>query len=264
MYRTIDTAFWGDRKVSEDFSADERYLYLYLMTNNRTRLCGCYEITCKAMAFETGLPADKVKKALSALDEKHHVIMYDPATSEVLLLNWAKYQWNTSPKTLASVRKDAASIHNESYKEAVLDLVNRAENGEERDTLSIPYQYPIEGVSIPFCSVSNTKPKSKSDSKDKEKYIEIVNYLNTATGSNYKPLAKETVKHINARLSEGYTIDDFKTVIDKKARDWIGTEQEKYLRPETLFGSKFEGYLNQHVTKKSSFDVLAQIAAGGP
>ena len=58
MYRTIDTAFWGDRKVSEDFSADERYLYLYLMTNNRTRLCGCYEITCKAMAFETGLPAE--------------------------------------------------------------------------------------------------------------------------------------------------------------------------------------------------------------
>ena len=45
-------------------------------------------------------------------------------------------------------------------------------------------------------------------------------------------------------------IDDFKTVIDKKADDWIGTDMEKYLRPETLFGTKFESYLNQPEKKK--------------
>ena len=53
------------------------------------------------------------------------------------------------------------------------------------------------------------------------------------------------------RLKEGYTIDDFKTVIDKKVSGWLGTEFEQYLTPQTLFGSKFEKYLNQKIITKS-------------
>lgn len=64
-------------------------------------------------------------------------------------------------------------------------------------------------------------------------------------------MPKRLKKHINARLNEKYTVDDFKKVIDKKCNEWIGTEYEKFLRPETLFGSKFEGYLNQNIRTKS-------------
>ena len=53
-----------------------------------------------------------------------------------------------------------------------------------------------------------------------------------------------------ARLNEGYSLDDFKQVIEKKVNEWKGTEMEKYLRPETLFGTKFENYLNQKIAKK--------------
>lgn len=71
---------------------------------------------------------------------------------------------------------------------------------------------------------------------------EIIAYLNGKIGSHYRDgaLAK---KHINARLKEGYTLDDFKTVIDSKVAEWGGTDMAKYLRPETLFGTKFDGYL---------------------
>ena len=55
---------------------------------------------------------------------------------------------------------------------------------------------------------------------------------------------------INARLKEGFTVEDFKTVIDKKVDEWKGTELEQYLRPDTLFGTKFESYLNQNIIKK--------------
>lgn len=91
--------------------------------------------------------------------------------------------------------------------------------------------------------------------RDKDNYIkarkEIIDYLNQRAGTNYRANAEKAKKHINARLNEKYTVDDFKKVIDKKCNEWIGTEYEKFLRPETLFGSKFEGYLNQNIRTKS-------------
>lgn len=73
----------------------------------------------------------------------------------------------------------------------------------------------------------------------------IIDYLNSKLNSKYKYSSEATVKHINARLNEGFTVDDFKIVIDKKYAEWKGTEREQYLRPQTLFGTKFESYLNQ-------------------
>ena len=80
---------------------------------------------------------------------------------------------------------------------------------------------------------------------------EIVDYLNAVVGSRYKPTTRNTVAHIKARLNEGFTVEDFKAVIDKKAAAWKGDpKMAKYLRPETLFGPKFEGYLNELTVKR--------------
>lgn len=76
-------------------------------------------------------------------------------------------------------------------------------------------------------------------------YAEIINYLNEKTGAHYKSTTNKTQSQIKARFNEGFTLEDFKTVIDKKVNEWHGTKMQKYLRPETLFGTKFEGYLNQ-------------------
>ena len=80
---------------------------------------------------------------------------------------------------------------------------------------------------------------------------EIVSYLNEKTGSKYRPNTDATKKHINARLDEGFTVDDFKTVIDIKTDEWLGDkDMQKFLRPQTLFGTKFESYLNQQTLSK--------------
>ena len=82
--------------------------------------------------------------------------------------------------------------------------------------------------------------------KDNVPYQEIVNHLNNSAGTNYRASSKKTRELIKARISEGYTLEDFKVVIEKKNREWINDNKMKaYLRPETLFGTKFEGYLNQ-------------------
>lgn len=73
----------------------------------------------------------------------------------------------------------------------------------------------------------------------------IVEYLNQKCGTKFKPGSETTKKHIKARLNEGFALEDFKRVIDIKRESWTGTDYEKYLRPQTLFGTKFEGYLNE-------------------
>ena len=80
-------------------------------------------------------------------------------------------------------------------------------------------------------------------------YQEVVEYLNQKTGKNFKHTSKVTQRHIRARFAEGFTVSDFKQVIDKKCSDWLRDQKMKeYLRPETLFGTKFESYLNSKTT----------------
>lgn len=108
------------------------------------------------------------------------------------------------------------------------------------------------------CNADVTPPDNRVQSTEKPLNIArrdgdfgaIVNHLNAVLGTRYLPTTQSTRRHISARLSEGFTVDDFKTVIDRKASEWRGTEYAKYLRPETLFGTKFESYLNAPVEKK--------------
>ena len=88
---------------------------------------------------------------------------------------------------------------------------------------------------------------------------QILNHLNKRTGANYRHTTKSTRDKINARLNEGYVLDDFIEVIDKKCVEWMNTDMQKYLRPETLFGTKFEGYLNQPAKKLTTKDMPIDI-----
>tara|TARA_R110002020_G_scaffold472593_1_gene700888 strand:+ start:44 stop:598 length:555 start_codon:yes stop_codon:yes gene_type:complete len=98
--------------------------------------------------------------------------------------------------------------------------------------------------------VAKKESKPKNDSSCEE----IISYLNSAIGKNFKCGEPYKVL-IRARMKEGYSLSDFKSVIDKKAKDWLGSDSAKYLRPQTLFGTKFDAYLNQvdtHSTEDSN------------
>lgn len=99
-------------------------------------------------------------------------------------------------------------------------------------------------------SQAGQSPDAPSPVNEKIPYKEIIDYLNEKTGSRYKNVAGNQ-KMIKARWNEGYRLDDFKAVIDHKTEDWLGTiakdgrEMGQFLRPSTLFGSKFDQYLNE-------------------
>lgn len=93
----------------------------------------------------------------------------------------------------------------------------------------------------------DTLPDSnESAGTSKIPYKEVVDYLNQSTNKKYRSSTKKTKSLIKARFNEGFNLDDFRTVIDKKTREWLDdSNMNQYLRPETLFGTKFESYLNQ-------------------
>ncbi|ABY44628.1 conserved phage C-terminal domain-containing protein [Bacillus mycoides] len=120
----------------------------------------------------------------------------------------------------------------------LLEPTNDVPNLGRRSTQNGQMDVPNLGKPIPETNTETT-------SEIKEYIVEIVNYLNDVCGSSYRLTSKKTQTLIKTRLVEGFTVDNFKTVIDTKAKEWLRTEQAKYLRPETLFGTKFEGYLQQ-------------------
>ena len=94
-------------------------------------------------------------------------------------------------------------------------------------------------------SNNNVTTLSKKKENNNNIYSLVIDYLNKKASTNYRASTKNTQSFINARVKEGYTVEDFKKVIDSKSREWLGTDFEKYLRPATLFGTKFENYLNE-------------------
>lgn len=96
-----------------------------------------------------------------------------------------------------------------------------------------------------------------NEDENKLKIDYIIKYLNEKADKSFKLKTEAHRKYVSARLNEGFTEEDCKTVIDKKVNEWKGSEMDQYLRPETLFRpSKFEGYLNQKNIKnnKKEFD----------
>ena len=94
----------------------------------------------------------------------------------------------------------------------------------------------------------------KEQNPQSDVYEKIIKYLNEKTGSHFKSTSKSTQRLINGRLSENYTIEDFKYVIDVKTNEWKdNTKMSKYLTPDTLFNaSKFEKYRNQQMPKQQN------------
>lgn len=235
VYRSVHISFWTDTKVSDDFSPEDKYFMLYCLTNPYTNLIGCYEISIRQISNDMGYSRDAVESLLRRFKEHHKIIDYDFDTKELFIKNWYKYNWTNSEKLDQPLLAAIKAIKNDKFRNELIDLYN------SRDTVSIPYEYGIDTSDTDTVSITAS-------------ITDIISYMNEKLGTRYRENNKATIRHIKARLSEGYTVDDFKKVIDKKYKSWNGTDMAKYLRPETLFGTKFESYLNERQRAATDYD----------
>jgi uncharacterized phage protein (TIGR02220 family) len=126
---------------------------------------------------------------------------------------------------------------------------------------AIPVQSPDDRSSSSSSSSINNKEKNILSCKhDSIPFSEIISYLNQRTGKNFSPKARESKQHIRARWNEGRRLDDFKKVVDIKWEKW-GTDEKMvdYLRPQTLFGTKMESYLQEESYGSGDSNALERI-----
>ena len=101
---------------------------------------------------------------------------------------------------------------------------------------------PSAETSVEEAKAENSKPEKKT--ANVALFSKIICCLNEKAGTHYRANSEATRRLISARLNEGFVFEDFKAVIERKCSEWLGTDMAMYLRPQTLFGTKFEGYLN--------------------
>ena len=109
-YRSIQTGFWSDSKVIDDFTPEDRYFYLYLLTNEKSNQLGCYELSIKQMCRDTGYNEENIKKLLNRFEDILKVINYDYETKEIFIKNWHKYNWLESYNTKICIQKEFSLV----------------------------------------------------------------------------------------------------------------------------------------------------------
>lgn len=181
---------------------------------------------------------------MRVLQAKGYIIPFESGV--IVIKHWRlhnslrKDRYNPNPQ-LENERKQLVVADNKEYQLAT----NWQPNGNQLATSGIPLvatgkdRLGKDRLGKSSIGKNTYSPSLPSVAED------IVSHLNSVTGSSYRSTTSKTRKLIAARLAEGFTADDFKAVISKKAKEWQNTDMAQYLRPETLFGTKFEGYLNQ-------------------
>ena len=208
-------------------------------------------LSSQALYFHLNMGADDegfidkaktIQRTIGASDDDMKLLIAKgfliPFNSGVVVIrHWRIHNYIRSDRFQSTLHQDEKTqLEYDHSKTAMLKpLENVIPNGYQMDT-----QGRVGKVSLDEGSLT-TYPKDP----DNIPYKEIIDYLNSKTGKNYRDNVQKNRSLIKARWSEGYRLDDFKQVIDNMVKDWSGTKYAKYLRPETLFGTKFDGYLNQ-------------------
>ena len=181
---------------------------------------------------------------MKLLIAKHFIIPFESGI--VVIKHWKVHNYIQKDRYKETVYLDEKSMlcikDNNAYSLAM--DTERIQNVSKMET-----QDSIGKYSIVKDSIEVVEDNIKNNVADS--IHQIIDYLNLKLGTRYRANSKSTQSHIKARLKEGYSLQDFFTVIDKKCSEWRGTNMEQYLRPETLFGTKFEGYLNSKINSNN-------------
>ncbi len=143
IYRQIQTSYWQDDFVL-NLTPEEKYFYLYLLTNSKTKQCGIYQLPMPIIIVETGYNQETVEKLMRRFID-YGKIIYSPKTREIGILNWPKYNPMESPKTKACVTKELKEV---------------------KDKTLIDRIYPIQGVSQKEQEEEKEKEKTAAEEKE--------------------------------------------------------------------------------------------------
>lgn len=262
--RIIDTQFWEDSTVVDKYTPEDKYFMLYLLTNPKTTAIGIYSMPIKICAFDLGYSVDTITFLLDRFEKVYQNIRYNTKEQEIVVLNSLKYTISKGGKPVEDmVQRELKAVKTTEYLAVIHNHLEEWWNISNRDidmkikdliVEELTKRNSIHLINANANANANANTDSYHESYDESSkpipYKEIVAYLNEKTGRQFKHTTNNTKKLIKARWNEGFRVEDFKKAIDNKVIDWASDKKMvNYLRPETLFGTKFEGYVNETPAK---------------
>ncbi|WP_313150741.1 DnaD domain-containing protein [Lysinibacillus capsici] len=231
-YRNVHTTFWDDGFVL-DLTPEEKYFYLYLMTNGNTTQCGIYELPYRVIEMHTGYNRETVQKLLQRFVE-YGKITYNESTKEIMLNNWAKYNFINSPKVKKCIEKELLAVKHipfvRSYVTSLeqlgyrIDTVSILLEGKSEPKVpnpsngegSIPYPYPINTPSIDYGEEEEQEQEEEQE-REEEKEQEQKSGQSVSSQSDFARLVEFTNQNITPVLPTiaehlGYILDDYKDI----------------------------------------------------
>ena len=229
-YRQVQLSFWTDSYIADNFSAEDKYFYLYALTNLHTSLCGCYEVSEKQIAKEMGYSVESVEAILDRFERSFNLIRYDNKTKELLILNWSKYNWTSSPKFRPPLERSIEEVKNTAFKDYLIDLLNGEDTTDFRyriDTVSekdSDVRYPTDTtVNVNVTDIVNVNSSNSTNEVKKrvrKKYEdtpEFEAFWNAYPKQKAKTEAREAFAKVDVPLQT--LLDALE--IQKKSNDWL-------------------------------------------
>lgn len=202
-YRQIHIEFWQDGFVL-DLTPEEKYFYLYLMTNSKTTQCGIYELPKRIIETETGYNRETVDKLLQRFVDYGKIIYHEP-TKEIMILNWIKFNWINSPKVISLVKKELANVKNPGYINVFKEKC-------------IEYGYGIDTVGIDLGEERELRKRTKKEKENKEQDSTraLFEHYLSKNIIQHKKITGAMKTAVNARLKD-YTYEQLIQAIDNYA-----------------------------------------------
>lgn len=234
--RLVDVDFWENKMVLETMSAEDRYFYLFLLTNPCVRQLGVYRITLSKAVYYTGYNKDSLNTLFDRFENSYGMIRYNRDTDEVAIKNYLKHSIITGGKpVLDLLLKDAAEVKDKS----LLTYIKReyfkssgqtnATVAEFLDTIPDDNDDDEHNDNDDDKVVTTTRPRLVHDSLMAEQYEEILSLWNSIEGvKKCRSLTDERKRHINARVKE-YSYEEVIDVLHMISESpWLKGENPRH------------------------------------
>ncbi|MED3189434.1 replication protein, partial [Bacillus toyonensis] len=188
VYRPVQVSYWQDAFVL-DLTPEEKYFYLYLMTNSKTSQSGIYELPLRVIEMDTGYNRETVEKLLERFAD-YGKIHYNKKTKEIMLINWLKFNAITNMNIEKCVLKEIQNIKCEDF---LIDFYETCLDLEQQQDFKIPrikeyFQARFEWLIRGFEDPMKEKEETKTETKEKE---ETKTKEEAASCSSDKKVAEE-------------------------------------------------------------------------
>lgn len=218
IYRKINTTFWSDPFIC-DLSPEKKLFYLYLLTNERTKQCGIYDISKRQISFDLGIDIKSVSDNLVFFQKKGK-LMFSEATNEIALRNWNRFNGSTSPKVITCIESEMKLVKDKDLIQYVYCIDTLSQEEETQTETQTEEEKENKGL---------VDPKDQPPPPPKIDFEKLRLFFNNNKGNMplIKLMSEERKRRITL-LQKKYGAKSIQQVIEKaRDSDFLQGKKEK-------------------------------------